>query len=79
MGLLAARGHQRTDATHGLAAIRVMHRLELVAETRRAALNELAAGAPAWLQAGVPPEWYARSARRIAETRRPREPAKREP
>src|SRR5215475_4568791 len=42
LGLLKARGQQRTDATHVLAAIRVMNRLELVAETLRAALNELA-------------------------------------
>jgi transposase len=78
MGLLTARGHQRTDSTHVLAAIRVMNRLELVAETLRAALNELAAVAPAWLQAVVPPEWYARYARRIEDARLPREPAKRE-
>src|SRR5262249_10220631 len=30
-GLLTASGHQRTDATHVLAAIRVLNRLELVA------------------------------------------------
>src|SRR5262244_1354631 len=40
MGLLKARGQQRTDATHVLAAVRSLHRLELVAETLRAALNE---------------------------------------
>jgi hypothetical protein len=28
-----ARGRQRTDSTHVLAAIRLMNRLELVAET----------------------------------------------
>src|SRR5262245_16498885 len=33
LGLLKARGQQRTDSTHVLAAIRVMNRLELVAET----------------------------------------------
>jgi transposase len=38
--LLKARGKQRTDSTHVLASIRVMNRLELVAETLRAALNE---------------------------------------
>ena len=42
-GLLRARGRQRTDATHVLASIRVLNRLELVGETLRAALNELAA------------------------------------
>ena len=33
LGLLKVRGRQRTDATHVLAAIRVLNRLELVAET----------------------------------------------
>src|SRR5215212_6845248 len=46
MGLLTVRGQQRTDSTHVLAAIRVMNRLELVAETLRAALNALATVAP---------------------------------
>ena len=46
MGLLTARGQQRTDSTHVLAAIRVMNRLELVAETLRAALNAVATVAP---------------------------------
>jgi transposase len=78
MGLLTARGQQRTDSTHVLAAIRVLNRLELVAETLRAALNELATVAPAWLQALVPPEWYARYAKRIEDARLPREPAQRE-
>jgi transposase len=55
----------------------VLNRLELVAETLRAALNELATVAPAWRQALVPPEWYARYAKRIADARLPREPAQR--
>src|SRR4030095_16876245 len=54
MGLLTVRGQQRTDSTHVLAAIRVMNRLELVAETLRAALNEVATVAPTWLQALAP-------------------------
>src|SRR5438876_3584731 len=60
LGLLTARGRQRTDSTHVLAAIRVMNRLELVAETLRAVLNELATVAPAWLQGLAPLAWYAR-------------------
>src|SRR6478609_4014244 len=47
---IKARGRQRTDATHVLASIRVMNRLELLAETLRAALNELATVAPQWLR-----------------------------
>lgn len=34
-----------------------MNRLELVAETLRAALNEVATVAPTWLQALAPPVW----------------------
>src|SRR6187551_2675269 len=41
LDLIKARGRQRTDATHVLASIRAMNRLELVAESLRAALNEL--------------------------------------
>jgi transposase len=78
LGLLKARGQQRTDSTHVLAAIRVMNRLELVAETLRAALNDLATIAPAWLQSIVPPEWYERYSKRIEDTRLPRERGKRE-
>src|SRR3954451_15001921 len=41
-GLLKARGRQRTDSTHVLAAVRTVNRLESVGETLRAALNALA-------------------------------------
>jgi len=69
--LLKARGQLRTDATHVLAAIRVLNRLELVAETLRAALNALATVAPTWLQGVAPLEWYERYSTRIEETRLP--------
>src|SRR5262249_33493 len=59
-GLLKARGRQRTDSTHVLAAIRTLNRLMLVGESMRAALNQLAQLAPAWLQALSPPEWFER-------------------
>ena len=61
-----------------LAAIRVLNRLELVAETLRAALNAVATVAPAWLQAVPPLAWYERSSRRIEEARLPKETAERE-
>lgn len=48
--LLKSRGRQRTDSTHVLAAIRPLNRLELVGETLRHALNELADVAPQWLR-----------------------------
>ena len=57
MDWLKARGRQRTDSTHVLAAVRMLNRLERVGETLRAALNEVAAGAPDWLCARVPVEW----------------------
>jgi transposase len=78
MGLLKARGQQRTDSTHVLAAIRVMNRLELVAETLRATLNELATVAPAWLQAMAPLAWYERYGKRIEDTRLPQGQASRD-
>jgi hypothetical protein len=75
LGLLKARGQQRTDCTHVLAAIRVLSRLELVAETLHAALNDLATVAPDWLQGLAPLEWYARYGKRIEDSRLPREKA----
>jgi transposase len=78
LGWLKARGQQRTDSTHVLAAIRVLNRLELVAETLRAALNAVATVAPDWLQAVTPLAWYERSSRRIEESRLPKAPAERE-
>ncbi len=70
--LLKERGRQRTDSTHVLAAIRVMNRLELVMETMRAALNDLADAAPIWLSSVTPAEWFVRYAARIEDTRLPR-------
>jgi transposase len=77
-GLLKARGRQRTDATHVLASIRVLNRLELVGETLRAALNELATVAPDWLRELAPEGWYRRYARRVEDGRLPRAAAERE-
>src|SRR3989441_3456999 len=78
MGWLKVRGPQRTDSTHVLAAIRVLNRLELVAETLRAALNAVATVAPDWLQAVTPLAWYERYSRRIEEARLPKATAERE-
>lgn len=71
-GLVKARGKQRTDSTHILAAIRTLNRLELVGETLRAALNSLATVAPQWLREWVPPEWFDRYANRVEESRLPK-------
>ena len=77
-GLLKSRGQQRTDSTHVLAAIRVLNRLELVGETLRAALNELACVAPEWLQNVAPLAWYERYSKRVEDSRLPREQSKRD-
>src|SRR6266704_3361923 len=78
LGLLTAGEQQRTDSTHVLAAVRVLNRLELVAETLRAALNAVATVAPDWLQAVTPLAWYERSSRRIEESRLPKGQAERD-
>jgi transposase len=59
-GLLVKRGRQRTDATHVLAAIRTLGRLECVGESLRQALNAVAAVAPYWLRRCIPPSWLTR-------------------
>jgi transposase len=75
--LLKARGQQRTDSTHVLAAIRTLNRLESVGETLRAALNGLATVAPDWLAGVVTPDWFERYATRVEEYRLPKgEPAR---
>ena len=71
-GLLKSRGQQRTDSTHVLGALRVLSRIENVAETMRTALEAAAAAEPAWLRAWVPTDWFARSGRRIDEYRLPK-------
>jgi transposase len=75
--LLQARGRQRTDATHVLAAIRELNRLEIVGETLRHALNSLAQVAPEWLRGWVPAEWFERYGRRIEQFRLPRKDSER--
>ena len=76
-GLVKARGRQRTDSTHVLAAVRALNRLERVGETMRAALNELAAAAPDWLRDAAPPAWYERYGRRVEDYRLPKTEAAR--
>lgn len=71
-GLLKARGQQRTDSTHVLAAIRTLNRLECVGETLRAALNSLATVAPEWLCEHLAPEWFDRYSTRIEDSRLPK-------
>jgi len=77
-GLVKARGKQRTDSTHVLAAVHDLHLLELVAETLRAALDDLAAVAPDWLRGVVRPVWFERCGRRIEDYRLPKRREERE-
>ena len=70
--LLKARGKQRTDATHVVAAVRTLTRVELVAETMTHTLNVVATVAPDWLKSWVPSAWYDRYEKRIDEYRLPK-------
>ena len=72
LGLVKARGQQRTDSTHVVAAVRLMHRLELVAETLRATLTDLAVQAPDWVRAVAHTDWYERYQRRSEHGRLPK-------
>ena len=76
-GLVKARGKQRTDSTHVLAAVHDLHLLELMAETLRATLDDLAAVVPAWLRAVAPAAWFERYVRRAEEYRLPKGEEKR--
>lgn len=78
LGLVAARGRQRTDATHVVAAVRDLNRLEMVGETLRAALEALAAAAPQWLTGHVDAAMVKRYGARIDEWRLPKDQAGRQ-
>jgi transposase len=75
---LRARGQQRTDSTHVLAAVRELNHLEIVGETLRHALNTLASVVPGWLKAQVPSEWYERYGERFDEYRLSKNKAERQ-
>ncbi len=49
-----------------------MNRLELITETLRAVLNDLATVAPDWLRSAAPAEWYHRYGQRAEQTRFPK-------
>jgi transposase len=76
-GLIKVRGKQRTDSTHVLAAVHDLHLLELVGETLRATLDDLAAVVPDWVREIAQPAWFARYARRIEDYRLPKSQEKR--
>lgn len=77
-GWIKARGKQRTDSTHVLAAIRTLNRLEMVLETLRAALNQLSEADATWVRQWVPLDWYERYGPRAESFRLPKDKSKRE-
>src|SRR5215468_11321777 len=77
-GWIKTRGKQRTDSTHGLAAIRTLNRLELVLETLRAALNQLSEADATWVRGWVPLEWYESYGPRAESFRLPKDKSQRD-
>jgi transposase len=69
---LQARGCPHPASTPVRGALRVLQRRERGAAPLRAALNTLAAEAPAWRRSSAPPPWHARYDRRSEAYRRPR-------
>jgi transposase len=77
-GGLNARGTQRTDSTHVLAAVRTLHRVACVLEAMPAALTPRSAAEPAWVQPHVPLDCYPRDGLRSDQTRLPQDARTRE-
>jgi transposase len=77
-GFVKARGHQRTDATHVLAAIRSLNRLECLGETLAHTLHQLLWDAPGWARATIPAVWWDRYGPRFDQFRLPNTIAERE-
>ncbi|MFI6318798.1 transposase [Nonomuraea sp. NPDC050556] len=67
-GLVKQRGRIRTDSTYVLAAIRKLNRIELVGETLRMALEELAGVDEQWLSMLITPSGGGAMAGRCAMT-----------
>ena len=57
LGMLKARGRQRTDSLAVLTRVRTLNRIELVVETLRLALEALLAVEVDWTRATLPPTW----------------------
>ena len=77
-GLLRARGRQRSDSTHVLAAVRALNRLECVGATLRHALNSLAVVLPDWVLAHSERDWVERYGPRFLDGRLPESKIERE-
>jgi transposase len=78
-GLVKARGKQRTDSTHVIAAVRALHGVELAGESVRAALEALAVACPDWLAARFcAGDWARRYGARVDSWRLPAGEAERD-
>lgn len=77
LSLLKERGRQRTDSTYVLGATRTLSRLELVMETMRLVLEEMAIIAPGWLREVAQPHWVKRYSMVWRGSRLPKSKAKR--
>jgi transposase len=76
-GLLKARGKQRTDSTHIVAAVRQLNQIELVGESVRACVEALAVAEPAWVRAVLDASWQRRYGARVDSWRMPASKTKR--
>src|SRR6266516_3532217 len=76
-GLLKARGKQRTDSTHIIAAVRQLNQIELVGESVRACVEALAVAEPVWVQAVLDASWQRRYGARVDSWRMPAAKTKR--
>lgn len=74
------KGHlkQRSDATHVIASVRNLNRLELVGESLRSCLNRLAQVDPEWLGRVLPQSWIDRYSRRFDEWHLPKQEMQRQ-
>lgn len=70
---LLATEEQRTDATHVLAAVAQLNRLELVGETLRQALEAVAKADGEWLVTWLEADWVELYGERLTDYRLPRE------
>jgi transposase len=71
-GFLKSRGKQRTDSTYIVGSLRRLNRLELIGETLRHTLNELASVHPDWLRPLIEEDWIDHYGQRVDEYHLPR-------
>lgn len=76
-GRVKSGGRQRTDATHVVAAVHALGRVELVSATLQHTLEQPAKAYPDWLKAHVPQEWFTRYEKKLDDYRLPGKPAER--